>query len=972
MKHFASAYFESAWVAFAWLAVALLADSPVWGQEEVPVSRQPWTASKLVGTPEPSLPFEAVRAFPKLTFKEPVEMTRTPNRDRLFVAERFGKVFSFVPNDSVTEGDLFFDVKSIDANAGEVYGLAFHPEYPVKPLAYICYIIRPNDPKGTRVSEFQVRFEDGKPVAETSSERILIEWLSGGHNGGCLRFGPDNLLYISTGDAGPASPPDPLRTGQDNRDLLSSLLRIDVNSKTNELPYGIPNDNPFVDREECRPEIWAFGFRNPWKFSFAPESNDLWLGDVGWELWEMIYRVERGGNYGWSIVEGHQPVLPNEKVGPTPILPPTVEHSHRDSRSITGGFVCESNRIPELRGAYIYGDYETGKVWGLKFAEGRETWQAELADTNLKIVSFGIGLDGDLFLVDFNGGIYRLEPNQHGSYNEKFPRLLSETGLFKSVRDQIPETGVVSYSISAETWQDGTVAKRFVAIPKLGTIRPEGLNWHFPEGSVLAKTISMSDSSNGRQTTRHIETQILVFDGQAWSPYSYLWNEEQSDAELVASEGTTVPLSSPMSDDLALSALKSWRVPSRAECSVCHTTFFSHMSVLSFEAAQLQSKGNPELEAQYKHLIDSGLFASLPQAHPRPVVNPYDSALPLEDRALSYLHTNCRHCHRDGGGGGSTMKLEIDRADKERDMFGARAQHGDFGLINAALVNEGNPFSSVILARTSKIGSGRMPYKGSETIDEEGIALLREWIESRKSPDASESDSNIAELSAILATPNAESKIDQIRELCKTSSSALAFAHLLYESKLDTELKTKLAAGAIDPSNPSTRDFLEPFLPPSQRSTRLGRDFDSAEILKLSGNAAVGKDLFFSLQTQCSNCHRVQGRGNELGPDLSQLGKKYSKSQILQEVRDPSRTIDPKFSATTFQLKDGEVVTGIVIEKSDSLFTVRDQKGNKRVIDAKAIEELRVSSTSMMPDNVLESLTAQQLADLLEYMSALK
>jgi hypothetical protein len=191
------------------------------------------------------------------------------------------------------------------------------------------------------------------PRVDPASEEIIITWLAGGHNGGCLAFGPDGYLYISTGDATPPSPPDGLDAGQDMSRLLSGILRIDVDRRDGDRPYSIPPDNPFVTLEGARPEKWAYGFRNPWKISFDRTTGDLWCGDVGWELWELVHRIERGGNYGWSIMEGPQPVKVEGRRGPTPILPPTIALPHSEAASVTGGYVYRGKKFPALAGAYV-------------------------------------------------------------------------------------------------------------------------------------------------------------------------------------------------------------------------------------------------------------------------------------------------------------------------------------------------------------------------------------------------------------------------------------------------------------------------------------------------------------------------------------------------------------------------------------------------------------------------------------------
>ena len=213
------------------------------------------------------------------------------------------------------------------------------------------------------MSRFTVKGEP--PVIDLASEKIIFEWPNGGHNGGCLRFGPDGYLYIVTGDGSGIA--DQHDIGQDLRSIFAKLLRIDVDNPRRagrvSAGYGIPKDNPFVNTEGARPEVYAYGLRQLWRYSFDRKTGDLWGGEVGQDLWEMIYKIEKGGNYGWSVMEGTHPFRPERKKGPTPILKPVVEHSHTDFRSITGGFVYHGKRLPELQGQYIYGDFDTGRIW---------------------------------------------------------------------------------------------------------------------------------------------------------------------------------------------------------------------------------------------------------------------------------------------------------------------------------------------------------------------------------------------------------------------------------------------------------------------------------------------------------------------------------------------------------------------------------------------------------------------------------
>src|SRR5579884_317740 len=417
--------------------------------------RIPWTGSRIVGSPDPPPPFKVVRAFPQLKFEHPLLMARYPGSDRLLVGEQSGVLYSYSAKPDA-KAELFFDLrkelKTIhlhpEAKAVEaVYGLVFHPDFEKNRQCFICYTLQskkpiPNLKDGTRVSRFTVT-KGEPPRIDPSSEEIILTFLQGGHNGGDLHFGPDGMLYISTGDAANPNPPDPFDTGQDVSDLLSSILRIDVDSKDTGQNYAIPKDNPFVEMKGARPEVWAYGFRNPWRMSFDPQTGELFVGDVGWELWEMVHRVEKGGNYGWAATEGPQPIKP-EKVGPTPIRPALIELPHTIAASVTGGYVYRGRKFPELRGTYVFGDWETRRLWAARFEGDRAKEMPEITRPSVRIVAFGEDKDGELYFLDYDGGtIHTIERNDNVAKNADFPTKLSETGLFSSVKDHVPAPGVL-------------------------------------------------------------------------------------------------------------------------------------------------------------------------------------------------------------------------------------------------------------------------------------------------------------------------------------------------------------------------------------------------------------------------------------------------------------------------------------------------------------------------------------------------
>ena len=302
-------------------SVARLAPAADEGEKPAQPGRIPWTTSRVVGSPDPPPPFKVVRAFPNLKFEHPLLIARYPGSNRLVVGEQSGILYSFRRPTGCPGRPLHRPAPGAQddppARRGEgveaVYGLAFHPDFERNRQCFVCYTMRGSDPgqqnlaDGTRVSRFRVTRAD-PPRIDPSSEEIVISFLQGGHNGGDLHFGPDGMLYISTGDAGNPNPPDPFNTGQDISDLLSSILRIDVDRKDEGKNYAIPKDNPFVATKGARPEVWAYGLRNPWRMSFDRQTGELFVGDVGWELWESVHRVEKGGNYGWSAMEGPQPI----------------------------------------------------------------------------------------------------------------------------------------------------------------------------------------------------------------------------------------------------------------------------------------------------------------------------------------------------------------------------------------------------------------------------------------------------------------------------------------------------------------------------------------------------------------------------------------------------------------------------------------------------------------------------------------
>ncbi len=726
--------------------------------------RVAWTTSKIRGTPEPPPPYKIVRSFPKLTFTNPLHLTTAPGSNRFFVCEQAGKIFSFPIDDNVARADLVIDLakelqswdKTKVRGAGDLYALAFHPQFAKNRYCYVCYILngkgRDQLPDGSRIARFTVS-DTEPPRIDPKSEKVIFTWLAGGHNGCDLHFGPDGFLYISTGDGANPNPPDGLDAGQDVGTLLSKILRIDVDRAENGKAYAIPPDNPFVKTPGARPEIWAYGFRNPWRMSFDRQTGDLWVGDVGWEQWEMIYRVQKGGNYGWSVMEGNQDVRPESKRGPTPILPPTLAFPHTEAASITGGYVYRGKRLKELAGVYLCGDWVTRKVWGTRFDGDKIVWHKELAAGKERVVAFGEDHDHEIYIVnhDLKGSIHRLEPNAAKDFSATFPKKLSETGLFASVKDHAVAAGVVPFSVNAELWADHATAERFVALPGTSTVKiydsrppwPEYAGEVFaPKDGVLAKTISLEMERGNPQSRRRLETQILHFDGATWNAYTYAWNDEQTDATLVGAKGmertfTIVDAKAP-----GKKRTQHWRYPSRAECLTCHNPWAGF--TLAFNAPQLDRNHDygGVTDNQLRTLQHIGVLAFahrdwekgqgkekvLAKLPAQKLTNPFDATATLDERARSYLHVNCSHCHQFGAGGTALIDLRHDVALDRTKALEARPVQGTFEVPGAQILAPGDPFRSILYYRMAKSGPGRMPHIGSEFVDERGLRLMHDWI----------------------------------------------------------------------------------------------------------------------------------------------------------------------------------------------------------------------------------------------------
>jgi len=767
--------------------------------------RVPLTTSRVVGSPDPPLPYRVTRALPELKLNFPIYAVRQPDSNRfILVAQEtsYGPaaVLRVKGDGSSAEIEKLFDVPQ----GGVAYAVCFHPKFAENGHLYLGWNgALDGSPKRTRITRYTMQTAEPYRL-NLSSATEIIAWDSDGHNGGDMAFGADGMLYITSGDG--TSDSDVNLTGQDLTKLLAKVLRIDVDRPSEGRQYSVPADNPFVGRKGVCPETWAAGLRNPWRITSDRESGQIWVGNNGQDLWEQVYLIRKGDNYGWSTYEGGHLFYADRKLAYEPVTKPAADHPHSEARSLTGGIVYRGKKLPELVGHYIYGDYSTGKIWAIKHVNGATSPPKLIADTTLAITSFAADMEGEILITDHkreDGGLYRLELNdvtEASSAHHKFPRKLSESGLFASVAGHQVQPGVIPYSVNSPLWSDGAHKERFIAIPhkegqdmRIDFSTPRG--WNFPDETVLIKSFALETIEGDPKSRRWIETRFLTRQSGEWEGYSYIWNDEQTDATLVGAEGLDRELQVQVSKSAEHPGglrRQTWRYPSRTECMVCHSRaanfvlgltqlqmnkdhdyggvvdnqlrVLEHLGMLKVNyhgeaTGKLRETG--ENKARADGLTDTkaieqfaaefldryvasrdqrpakptSLLTHSPEKYPR-LPDPYDSSQPTEARSRSYLHANCSICHVEAGGGNSQIQLEFTKPLGETKLVDVPPMHHKFDLPDARLIAPGHPERSVLLHRIGHRGpgTGQMPQLATSVVDREAVKLFEAWIRELKAP----------------------------------------------------------------------------------------------------------------------------------------------------------------------------------------------------------------------------------------------
>ncbi|WP_299573148.1 starch-binding protein [uncultured Shewanella sp.] len=691
--------------------------------------------------------YEFESAFPALdgTFSSPVMVTNDGLNDLIYIVDKSGKVFVF-PNDpsvSINEVNTLIDISAEvrDYHEQGLLSIAFHPDFATNRFAYIYYIEGDNDNEsdngvfGDGVLQRITLNDATNPTQSIERVEILrIPQPGPDHKGSMMQFHPQSgEFYMSIGDGAygdtaiTPTEPDPRtnNSAQDTSNLLGSIIRLNMRETPNFSGkyYDIPSDNPFINDDNVLNEIWSYGHRNPWRFSFDNQAPYvLWQTEVGQADFEEVNIIQAGGNYGWPICEGNNH-RGNDGGDPNntrscsgDLIAPEGGYFHdTGSVSIIGGFVYRGAALPELTGHFIYGDYVSKKIWSA--VEGNTDQLVSDAFPS-NISSFGTDMSGESVFVTTHGLeygglsiIYRMVDSD--AQTAAIPTKLSNTGLFADLTEQIPSHGVIEYDVNSDGWFDGLLARHFVAIPNDSNIVfDENDIWNLPIGSVLVKHLSLPVSSHSNTP---YETSVLFKQESGnWASANYRWNDQATDADLVTQAYSETAA---QYYDGAVTNIER-RIRSGAECTSCHLGTGSK-EPLAINTVQLNG------EFDYQGISDNqidvfnqiGLFdrSIAPAVGLKAYPDPEDTNADLDNRARAYLDTNCAHCHD-----GSLMDLNYDTPVNEMDMMNIQ-RSGVYRML---------PFdhtaSLIHIYQTDD--ANRMP-KGSVLTNPLADTLIADWID---------------------------------------------------------------------------------------------------------------------------------------------------------------------------------------------------------------------------------------------------
>lgn len=700
-------------------------------------TRVPVTTLTFPTAPPSASGVASVDAFPSLpSFAAPVLVTHAPgDASRLFVVEQRGRIRVFPNAPSATAYATFLDVTDrATAAMGEegLLGLAFHPDYANNRTFYVYYTPA-SGPRRSVISRFRVTGTNPDDADEASEVEVLsfLQPYSN-HNGGMIAFGPDGFLYAGTGDGGSGG--DPENRALDTTQLLGKFLRIAVDPNAAAGVYSIPEDNPFASSTGPeRKEIWAWGMRNPWRWSFDRVSARLWCGDVGQGAREEIDVIEGGKNYGWRALEGTRTNSPSD-LSRGPFTAPVVEYGRAAGTCVVGGHVYRGTGVPALYGSYLYADHGSGTVWALGFDGTSVTSNVEI-ETLDSPSSFGEDAAGEVYVCEYWAGrLRKFVPAPNSAVT--FPQTLSATGIYDDLQTLAPNPGLVPYDVNAPLWSDGAEKHRLLALPGSSRITwSAGGAFGFPAGTVLVKTFLLPLVQGDPSSAVKVETRALVLTANGWDGYSYRWRDDQTDADLL---GGAAAKTFSIDDSSAPGGTReqTWTFPSRGACLACHTEAAGR--ILGLTTRQLNRAydypspgGGTVTDNQLRSWNHIGLFTtSLPAASTLPAhARPDDPGAPVAARARAWLDANCSMCHRSGGPTAAAIDLRSTVTVGEMNVVGVPPQHGGMGLSSPLLVASGDRSGSVLWLRITSLGPERMPPLASSVVDPVGSSVVGQWID---------------------------------------------------------------------------------------------------------------------------------------------------------------------------------------------------------------------------------------------------
>ena len=720
-----------------------------------PLQRVSNTSLTNFPTQPPQFGYTVTNGFTGLTFAQPVCITSPPGEtNRLFILEKTGNIV-VITNLASPNQTVFMSLPVSTSSESGLLGMAFHPNYASNGYFYVfsSRSISTSQGSGTHqcISRFQVNPTNAN-AALSATELFLIRQMdtADNHNGGDLHFGPDGYLYASVGDEGPQY------NGAGHAQVItnkffSAILRIDVDKRpgnllpnphpANSTNYLIPADNAFVgvtnfngktfSASAVRTEFYSIGYRNPWRMSFDPTTGFLYVGDVGQDDYEEISVITNGANAGWAYYEGlhFANLLLNPPAG---LTFPIQEYPHSGTanfsgQSVSGGLVYRGTRISQLYGAYIFGDYESGNIWMLRY-DGTNTVPFQRITSASFPVAFGRDpRNGDVLICQITSGqIGRLVYNA-SPVGAPLPATLANTGAFSDLTTLTPNPGIVAYDVNTPFWSDNAIKTRWFSVPNTNlTIGfSANNNWSFPTGSVWIKHFELELTNGVPESRKRLETRFIVSNTNGVYGVTYRW-DSTTNATLVAEAGLDEFFTI---DDGGTLRTQMWHYPSRSECLACHTPFGGY--ALGFDTAQL----NRDLDYsgtvtnQLEALQLAGYFSSsISNRHLlRALAHPTNDSVSFEYRSRSYLEANCSYCHQPGGIVSTIWDARISTTGPYNNIINGDVSN-NYGNTNNRVIAPGSLANSVLFQRIANMGSSHMPPLATAVVNTQAVAILAAWI----------------------------------------------------------------------------------------------------------------------------------------------------------------------------------------------------------------------------------------------------